>query len=79
MVNRLLQVVAGLLIALGALWSVQGAGIVHLKPILCVADCQELQGSSAEWLATGLGAIAAGAALWYFARRRAMDTRTESK
>ena len=71
MLNRLLQVVAGLLIALGALWSLQGAGLVHVKPLLCVADCAELQGKSGQWLVSGLAAIAVGAALWYFARRRA--------
>jgi len=69
--SRLLQVVAGLLIALGVLWSLQGAGLVHVKPILCVTDCAELQGKSGQWLATGLAAIAVGGALWYFARRRA--------
>jgi hypothetical protein len=79
MVNRLLQIFAGLLIALGALWSVQGAGIVHLKPILCVADCTELQGASMQWLATGIVVIAIGAGLWYFARRRARNARTMSK
>lgn len=73
MVNRLLQIFAGLLIALGALWSVQGAGIVHLKPILCVADCTELQGESGQWLAMGIGAIALGGGLWYLARRRARE------
>jgi LPXTG-motif cell wall-anchored protein len=79
MVNRLLQIFAGLLIGLGALWSVQGAGIVHLKPILCVADCTELQGASVQWLATGIGSIAVGGGLWYFARRRKRNCRTVSK
>ncbi len=79
MVNRLLQVFGVLLIALGALWSVQGAGIVHLKPIMCFADCTELRGASGQWLATGLGAIAAGGGLWYLARRRARNARTASK
>jgi hypothetical protein len=79
MVNRLQQIVAGLLIALGALWSVQGAGIVHLKPILGIADCAELQGASGQWLATGIGAIAVGGCLWYLAHRRARNARTESK
>ena len=58
------------LIALGALWSLQGAGMVHLKPILCFADCTELQGPSEQWLVTGIAVITAGAGLWYFARWR---------
>lgn len=78
MVNRLQQIVAGVLVALGALWSLQGAGVVHLKPILCVADCTELQGASGEWLATGIGVIAVGLVLWHLARRRAKKSRTVS-
>lgn len=79
MLNRTLQLLAGLLIALGALWSVQGAGIVHLKPILCVADCAELQGESGQWLATGLVTVVIGVCLWLFARRRTRNTRSASK
>ena len=75
MIYRLLQVLAVVFIALGALWALQGAGIVHIKPILCVADCTELQGASGQWLLTGIGAIAVGTALWYLARRRAKKLR----
>jgi hypothetical protein len=71
MLNVVLRVFAGVLIALGALWSLQGAGLVHVKPILCAADCAELQGASGQWLATGIGTIALGLVLWYLARRRA--------
>jgi hypothetical protein len=71
MFNRLLQLLAAMLIAVGALWSLQGAGFVHLKPILCFSDCTELQGPSGQWLVTGLAVIAIGAGLWTFARRRA--------
>ena len=76
MISRLLQVLAGVFMALGALWALQGAGIVHLKPILCVANCTELQGASGQWLLTGIGAIVAGMALWYIARRRSKKLRT---
>ena len=79
MVNRLLQALAVLLVALGSLWSVQGADLVHLKPLLCVADCTELQGASGQWLATGLGTIAAGVGLWCLARRRARNARAVSR
>jgi hypothetical protein len=79
MLNRLQQLSAVVLIALGALWSVQGAGIVHLKPILCFADCTEVQGPSVRWLATGLAVVAAGVGLLYLARRRARNPRTESE
>jgi hypothetical protein len=79
MINRLQQIFAGVLMALGALWSLQGAGVVHLKPILCVADCTELKSASGQWLAMGIGAIAVGLALWYLARRRAKKLRTVTK
>jgi hypothetical protein len=77
MIERLQQVFAGALIVLGALWTLQGAGIVHLKPILCVADCTELQGASGQWLATGIGVVAVGFLLAYLARRRAKKVRTD--
>lgn len=76
MINRLLQVLAAVFMALGALWALQGAGIVHVKPILCVADCTELQSASGQWLLTGIGTIAIGVALWFWARRRAKKLRT---
>jgi len=79
MINVLLRVFAGMLIALGALWSLQGAGVVHVKPIMCVADCTELQGASVQWLATGIGTIALGLILWYLAGRRAKIMPAESK
>ena len=74
----LLRVFAGMLIALGGLWSLQGAGVVHVKPILCVADCAEIQGASGQWLATGIGTIALGLVLWYLAGRRAKNNRAGS-
>ena len=79
MLNVLLRVFAGVLIALGALWSLQGAGVMHVKPILCVADCAELQGASGQWLATGIGAIVFGLVLWYLASRRAKKMPAASK
>lgn len=33
-----------LLVALGALWSLQGADLVRIRPILCFADCEPLVG-----------------------------------
>ncbi len=75
MIYRLLQVFAGLSIALGLLWASQGAGIVHLKPLLCVADCTEVQGASAQWLLTGIVSVAVGIVVWFLARR-AREMRT---
>ena len=38
---------------LGALWLLQGLGLVHVKPILCAADCEEVRGPSVGWAIAG--------------------------
>ena len=38
---------------LGLLWFLQGADLVRIRPILCVADCQPLQGGSIGWMTAG--------------------------
>jgi hypothetical protein len=35
------------------LWFLQGADLVHVRPILCVANCQPLQGGSIGWMTAG--------------------------
>jgi hypothetical protein len=52
---------------LGLLWFLQGADLVHIRPILCVANCQPLQGGSIGWMTAGalflilgLAAVAVG-------------------
>jgi len=52
---------------LGSLWLLQGAGLLHVRPILCLADCKPLEGRSVGWITAGavvllggLLAIAAG-------------------
>jgi hypothetical protein len=57
---------------LGLHWFLQGADLVHIRPILCVANCQPLQGGSIGWMTVGalflilgLAAVAVG-----FRRRR---------
>ncbi len=52
---------------LGLLWLLQGADVLHVRPILCVANCKPVQGGSIGWmtagallLVPGLLAIAAG-------------------
>lgn len=51
---------------LGGLWLLQGLGIVRLQPILCFADCAEIQGPSLMWAVTGAAALAVGglAIIW---------------
>jgi hypothetical protein len=53
----------GLMAALlGELWFFQGIGIVHLRPILCFADCVPVQAPSATWAVIGVLVLTAGAA-----------------
>jgi hypothetical protein len=52
---------------LGVLWLLQGADLLHIRPILCIANCKPVEGGSIAWmtagalvLVVGLLAIAAG-------------------
>lgn len=47
-------------ILLGVLWSLQGAELIHLEPIACVANCEPLTGPSTTWLLTGLATVVMG-------------------
>jgi hypothetical protein len=69
--RRLLGVAGVLAVLLGGLWLLQGLGIVHMKPIACVADCRPLEGPSVSWAIVGAVVLAAGlmAAIRGFGRR----------
>lgn len=61
------SVLGVVVMALGLLWFLQGADLIHIRPILCVADCRPLEGRSIGWmiagalfLVLGLTAIRAG-------------------
>jgi hypothetical protein len=58
-----------LAILLGGLWLLQGLGIVHLRPILCFADCAPLQGPSVTWAVIGAVMLAVGGAGIGWSRR----------
>ncbi|MFD2077614.1 hypothetical protein SAMN05421678_112126 [Actinopolymorpha cephalotaxi] len=71
-VRRIARMLVGaVLVALGALWVLQGADLVRIKPVLCVADCQPLVGGSPVWLAVGVVAFLAGLALLTVRRGKA--------
>ena len=58
-------------VALGGLWLLQGLGVVHLRPILCVAACEAVQAPSAGWAIAGAALALLGAVvLAVVARRR---------
>lgn len=65
--------VIGLL--LGGLWLLQGLGIATIPPILCVAECEALEGPSPAWAAIGLAVAVAGALAIYYALQRRRDPR----
>jgi hypothetical protein len=57
-------------VLLGGLWLLQGLGIVHLRPILCFADCAPLQDPSTTWAVIGAVSLTAGGAVMLWALRR---------
>ena len=65
-------VIVGVILALlGGLWLVQGLGLVTIAPILCVADCEPLEGPSTGWAIAGAATLLVGlAAIWLPLRRR---------
>ncbi len=54
-------VILGVLgVLLGGLWLLQGLGLVHVRPILCFANCAPVQGPSSTWTIIGAVVLAAG-------------------
>jgi len=67
---RLATLILGVIaVLLGGLWLVQGLGIVTIPPILCVAECEVLEGPSTMWAIIGFVVVVAGALAIYFSRR----------
>ncbi len=54
---------------LGGLWLLQGLGIVHIRPILCFADCTAIQGPSPTWVVTGTITLAISGLLFFWSIR----------
>jgi hypothetical protein len=45
---------------LGLLWFLQGTGILQVRPIVCVTNCQEIVGRSPFWAVAGVIAFIIG-------------------
>jgi len=63
-------VVGILAVLLGGLWLLQGLGVVHVRPILCFANCAPVQGPSSTWAVVGAVVLVAGALTIRYSRRR---------
>ncbi|MFZ3100502.1 MAG: hypothetical protein WA103_04740, partial [Minisyncoccales bacterium] len=53
------------LLSLGLLWFLQGSDLVHIKPILCFANCEPITGRSITWQIVGAIVFIAGASTVY--------------
>lgn len=54
-----------IILLLGLLWFLQGSDLVHIKPILCFADCQVITGQSLQWQIIGGITFIIGAFIMY--------------
>lgn len=68
---KTIALVAGVLgVLLGGLWLLQGLGVVHIRPILCFANCAPIQGPSSTWAISGAFVLAVGVLAILYSRRR---------
>lgn len=58
---------------LGLLWFLQGSDLIHLKPILCFADCEPITGRSLQWQIIGAVTFVVGAFIIYSNLKRYKD------
>lgn len=56
-------IVGVILTALGLLWAAQGADLIQIKPILCLANCEPITDGSTLWLFIGFITTAIGLVL----------------
>lgn len=70
---RIVALISGALaVALGGLWLLQGLGIVQIDPVMCVGECEPLEGPSPVWAIAGAIVVAVGgAAVFWGIKRRA--------
>jgi len=84
-IKQIMAIIFGaIILLLGLLWFLQGSDLVHIKPILCFADCEPVPGKSLQWQIMGAAAFVAGASiiytsLKYFSRKRKRILRNQTK
>lgn len=54
-----------IILSLGLLWFLQGSDLVHIKPVLCFANCQTIIGQSLQWQITGAVTFIIGVLIVY--------------
>ena len=59
------------LLGVGVLWVLQGADVVHVRPVLCVSACKPVTGGSVGWFVAGVIAVLVGVAMIVASTRRA--------
>jgi hypothetical protein len=62
--------VGGFIAFLGLLWFLQGTGLLHLRPVVCATNCEEIVGTSLTWAITGAVAFIIGAFIAVMSVRR---------
>jgi hypothetical protein len=68
--NKMVLVAGVICVLLGGLWLLQGLGVVHVRPILCFADCAPIQGASPTWAIIGLLLLTAGVLAIFISLKR---------
>jgi hypothetical protein len=63
--------IVGLL--LGGLWLLQGLGLIHIRPILCFANCAPIQEASTIWAVLGALVTALSVLGFRYTRQRRPD------
>ena len=69
----IVMISGAILFLLGALWLLQGLGIVTMAPILCFANCTPIQGPAPVWAAVGAAAIVVGFLLFRLGRKAGQE------
>ena len=59
--RRVARIGGGVVLTLlGLLWVLQGADLVRIEPVGCVAECEPVTGGSPAWLTIGVITLLAG-------------------
>jgi hypothetical protein len=63
--------IGAFVVFLGLVWFLQGTGILRMRPILCIANCEEVVGPSLTWAVAGAVAFIIGIVVVAVSVRRA--------